>query len=252
MELRGALAVVTGASSGIGAATAARLHEAGARLILHGRDERRLAELAERTGGSVVTADFADPAAVSAAAGEIRRLGEVDILVNNAGIGWAGPVAEMTAADVARLVQVNLTAPLELTRALLPGLLARPRASLMFVTSIAGRTAVAGESVYSAVKAGLDTFAESLRFELAGTRVHVGVVVPGVVDTEFFTRRGRPYERRSPKPVPSDRVASAIVDALRRDQADRYVPGWLKLPVTVRGALPSVYRALASRFGGSG
>ncbi|TVT60471.1 SDR family NAD(P)-dependent oxidoreductase [Amycolatopsis rhizosphaerae] len=252
MDVRGALAVVTGASSGIGAATALRLHEAGARLVLHGRDPGRLAALAGRTGGATLTADFADPAAVPAAAEEItRRFGEVDILVNNAGIGWAGPFAEMTAADVRRIVEVNLLTPVELTRALLPSLRARPRSSVMFVTSIAGRTGVAGEAVYSGVKAGVDAFAESLRFELADSAVHVGVVVPGVVDTAFFTRRGRPYQRSSPRPVPADRVALAVLRSLREGRAEAYVPGWLRLPVAVRGLMPSLYRTLATRFGGS-
>jgi short-subunit dehydrogenase len=252
MDVRGAVAVVTGASSGIGAATAIRLHEAGARLVLHGRDTERLAALAERTGGRTLAADFADPAAVAAAVEELAgRFAPVDILINNAGIGWAGPLPEMTTADVRRTVEVNLTAPIELTRALLPGLRTRPRAAVVFVTSIAGRTGVAGEAVYSAVKAGVDAFAESLRFELAGTGVRIGVVVPGVVDTEFFARRGRPYQRRSPRPIPADRVAAAVVRAVREERADQYVPGWLRLPVAVRGLAPSLYRTLATRFGGS-
>ncbi|TNC23027.1 SDR family NAD(P)-dependent oxidoreductase [Amycolatopsis alkalitolerans] len=253
MEPRGAVAVVTGASSGIGAATALALHEAGARLVLHGRDTGRLAALAERTGGEVVTGDLADTAAIPELAREIRaRFGEVDVLVNNAGIGWAGPFEDMAAHDVRRVIEVNLTAPIELTRALLPALRSRPAAHVVFVTSIAGRTAVAGESVYSSVKAGLDAFAESLRFELAGTAVKIGVVVPGVVDTEFFARRGRPYERNSPKPVPAGRVADAVVRAVREDRADQYVPRWLRLPVVVRGVAPGVYRWMATRFGGSG
>lgn len=251
MDLRGAVAVVTGASSGIGAATALRLHQAGARLVLHGRDTARLASLAERTGGIALPADFADCAAVREAADEIfRRFGKVDVLVNNAGIGWAGPFAEMTGDDVRRLIAVNLTAPIELTRALLPVLASPGR--IVFVTSIAGRTGVAGESVYSAVKAGVDAFAESLRFELSGTGIKIGVVVPGVVDTEFFARRGRPYERRSPRPIPADRVAAAVLRAVRDGRAETYVPGWLRLPVAIRGVLPGVYRRLAERFGGSG
>ena len=249
MDVRGALALVTGASSGIGAATALRLHEAGARLILHGRDQGRLADLAERTGGVPVVADLADPAAVPEIA---ARAGEVDILVNNAGIGWAGPFTEMTAADVRRLVEVNLTAQIELTRALLPALRRRPRASVVFVTSIAGRTGVAGEAVYSAVKAGVDAFAESLRFELAGTGVRIGVVVPGVVDTAFFDRRGLPYQRRSPRPISAQRVGEAVYHVIARERAEAYIPRWLRLPILVRAVVPAVYRSLASRFGGSG
>lgn len=252
MRLHGAVAVVTGASSGIGAAAALRLHQAGARLVLHGRDAARLDELARRCpGAAVVTGDLADLGGVPALAERMLSAhGQVDLLVNNAGIGWAGPFGEMTAADVRRVVDVDLTAPIELTRCLLPALRDRPRAAIVFVTSIAGRTAVAGEAVYSAVKAGLDTFADSLRFELTGTGVHVGVVVPGVVETEFFARRGRPYERSSPRPIAADRVAAAVV-AAARGRADSYVPRWLRLPVAVRGVAPGLYRALAGRFGGS-
>ncbi|GHF28412.1 oxidoreductase [Amycolatopsis deserti] len=251
MDVRGAVAVVTGASSGIGAATALRLHEAGARLVLHGRDGDRLAALAERTGGVAVRADFAEPGAVEAAAAEITRAGRIDVLVNNAGLGYAGPVSGMSGADVRRLLSVNLAAPVELTRALLPDLLDRPRAAVVFVTSIAGRAGVAGESVYSATKAGVDVFAESLRLELAGTGVRVGVVVPGVVDTEFFARRGRPYQRRSPRPVPAGKVADAVLEAITAERAEQYVPRWLRLPIAVRATAPSVYRALSARFGGS-
>ena len=252
MDVRGAVAVVTGASSGIGAATALRLHAAGARLVLHGRDGDRLTAIAERTGAVAVRADFAEPGAAEAVAEEIAgRAGRVDVLVNNAGLGWAGPVAEMSSADVRRLLSVNLGAPLELTRALLPTLLERPRAVVVFVTSIAGRAGVAGESVYSATKAGVDVFAESLRLELAGTGVRVGVVVPGVVDTGFFARRGRPYQRRRPKLVPADRVAAAVLRAVTAERAEQYVPRWLRVPIAVRGTVPAVYRALSVRFGGS-
>lgn len=245
--------MVTGASSGIGTATALRLHQAGARLVLHGRDTARLTALAERTGGRVVTGDLADVAGIPALAEEIRsRFGTVDVLVNNAGVGWAGRFGEMTAQDVRRVVDVNLTAPVELTRALLPDLLDRPAASVVFVTSIAGRTAVAGEALYSAVKAGLDVFAESLRFELAASAVDIGVVVPGVVDTEFFARRGKPYERRSPRPISALRVADAVVRVAAGGRAEQYVPRWLRWPVLVRGMVPGVYRLLATRFGGSG
>ncbi|MFD2416144.1 SDR family NAD(P)-dependent oxidoreductase [Amycolatopsis pigmentata] len=250
MELRGAVVVVTGASSGIGAATALELGRAGAKLVLHGRDPARLASLAGRTGGLTLPADFADTEAVSRVAAEVtERFGTVDALVNNAGIGWAGAFSEMTREQVRDLIAVNLTAPIELTRALLPAL--SPQGRVVFVTSIAGRTGVAGEAVYSAVKAGLDSFAESLRFELAGTGMKVGVVVPGVVDTEFFARRGRPYERRSPRPVPPERVAAAVVRAVRDGRAESYVPRWLRVPVAVRGLVPGLYRGLAARFGGS-
>jgi short-subunit dehydrogenase len=249
MRIQGSVALVTGASSGIGWAVAQRLAAAGARVVAHGRDAARLADLSRATGALVVTGDLADPRSAAAVA---QQAGDVDILVNNAGIGWAGPFPEMTGEQVARLVAVNLTGPIELTRALLPGMLARGSGHLTFVTSIAGRTAVAGEAVYSATKAGLDAFADSLRFELAGTSVEVSVVVPGVVDTQFFERRGQPYQRRRPRPLPAAVVAEALVKGIAAGRAELYAPRWLRLPVAVRGTMPGVYRRLAARFGGGG
>jgi short-subunit dehydrogenase len=252
MRIAGAVVLVTGASSGIGWATALRLARAGARLVLHGRDITRLHTLAGLTGGVPVQGDLTDPATVQrVAATALSVAGHIDILVNNAGIGWAGPFTDMAARDVARLVAVNLTGPIELTRAVLPAMLARG-GYLMFVTSIAGRTGVAGEAVYAATKSGLDAFAESLRLELYGTGVRVGVLVPGVVATPFFDRRGLPYQRRRPRPLPPDVVADALVRMVVTDRTERYTPGWLRLPVAVRSVLPAVYRRLAARFGGSG
>ena len=256
MRIRDAAVLVTGASSGLGRAAAEQLAAAGARVIAHGRDTAALADLAARTGATALPADLSVP-------GEAQRLaeaalavhGRLDVVVNNAGQGWAGPFTEMPSADLERLITVNLAAPVALTRAVLPAMLARAgdtggRGYLAFVGSIAGRTGVAGESVYAATKAGLDTFAESLRFELRGTGIGVGVLVPGVVDTAFFARRGRGYQRRSPRPRPAGEVAAALVRMIAGDRAEAYAPRWLRLPVAVRGAMPGTYRGLAGRFGG--
>ncbi|MEN3307463.1 MAG: hypothetical protein V7603_3665 [Micromonosporaceae bacterium] len=251
MRLHGKVALVTGASSGIGRASAVALARAGARVLAHGRAGDRLAALAAEIDAVPLTADLADPAQVPRLARAAQEVtGRVDVLVNNAGVGWAGPFPEMTAPQVARLVAVNLVAPIELTRALLPPMLARGEGYLMFVGSIAGRMGVAQEAVYAATKAGLDTFAESLRFEVRGSGVGVGVLVPGVVDTGFFAQRGRPYQRRRPRPMPAGVVADALVRAVRSGSPERYAPRWLRLPVAVRGAAPGAYRFLAARFGG--
>jgi short-subunit dehydrogenase len=250
--VEGLTALVTGASSGIGADTVRRLAAGGATVLLHGRGQDRLKALATETGGIALTGELAEPGAAQALAEQALAVsGRVDVLVNNAGLGWAGPLPEMPPADITRLVAVNLVAPIELTRALLPGMVARGSGRVVFVTSIAGRTGVAGEAVYAATKAGVDAFADSVRFELHGTGVGVGVVVPGVVQTAFFARRGRPYGRSRPRPVPADRVAAAVVRAVTYD-GDLYVPRWLRVPVALRGAAPGLYRALATRFGSSG
>ncbi|MDG3011474.1 SDR family NAD(P)-dependent oxidoreductase [Rhodococcus sp. D2-41] len=251
MRIRERVALVTGASSGIGWETAVLLAERGAKLVVHGRDERRLAELSARTGAIAVVADLARPDELNRLVQQAQAAhGRIDLLVNNAGLGWAGPFAAMPQRDIAELSAVNLGAPIALTRAVLPDMIERGYGHLMFVSSIVARTAVAGEALYAGTKSGLDTFAASLRMELRGTGVGVGVVVPGVVDTAFFERRGRTYGRRRPRPLEPAAVADALVRAVERDRPEVYRPAWLRWPVAVRGAAPATYLRLAARFGG--
>jgi short-subunit dehydrogenase len=157
----------------------------------------------------------------------------------------------MEAGLAERLIAANLTAPVELTRELLPAMLERARGGLFYVGSIAGRTGVAGEAVYSATKAGLDVFASSLRLELSGTGVQVGVFLPGVIATAFFERRGRPYGRRRPRQVAVESAARALVRLIETGAAERYLPRWLGLPVSMRFTAPALYRMLAGRYGRS-
>jgi short-subunit dehydrogenase len=253
MRLKDSVALITGASSGIGAATAAALAAAGARVLLAGRDPARLADMARRTGGVALPADLATaegPARLAEAA--IRASDGIDILINNAGLGWSGPVSEISAETISELVTVNLTAAMELTRLLVPGMIQRRRGRLVFVSSIAGVTGVRGEAVYSATKAGLVAFAESLAYELAEHAVGVSVIIPGVIDTPFFDRRGKAYGRARPAPVPAERAAQAIVAALAHDRAVAYVPGWMRVPAWLHGAAPTAFRILATRFGDPG
>jgi short-subunit dehydrogenase len=242
--IAGSTVLVTGASSGIGAAIADRLTAAGARVLAHGRDAARLAEI---DGARAIVADLAEPDQVRRLAAEA---GDIEILVANAGIGYTGDFTAMTDSDIGRLLQVNLAAPIQLTHALLPALVRHEHAAIVYVTSIAGRMGVRGEAVYAATKAGLDAFAESLRFELP-RHVSVGVLVPGVVDTPFFLRRGRPYDRVRPKPVPAAVLADACIRLIRSGAAEVYRPNWLRAPVAIRGLAPRTYRTLAGRFGGS-
>jgi short-subunit dehydrogenase len=250
MRLAGAVALVTGGSSGIGAATVRALAAAGARPLVAGRDPARLRAVAAETGGIALQADLADPEGPAALAeAALAAAGRVDLLVSNAGIGWAGPIEQLPAAKAAELITVNLTAPVQLTRLLAPGMIERGAGRIVFVSSIAGTTGVRGEAVYSAAKAGLGYFAESLAYELAGRGVGVSVVVPGVVDTPFFEQRGRPYDRKRPAPIHSERVARAIISAAERDRAVVFVPGWMRFPAWLHGAAPGAFRILAARFG---
>jgi len=242
MRIAGSTIVVTGASSGIGAATARGAARAGAKVLLIGRDRGRLDAVAEETGGTPIVADLAEPGAV--------HVDEpVDVLINNAGFGYAGDLADMPPDRIRALIDVNLTAPAELTRALLPGMIARGRGHIAFVTSIAGATGVRGEAVYSAAKAGAAVLADALRQEVSGQGIGVSTILPGIVDTPFFTRRGVPYDRSRPRPVTPERVAAEILRAVEHDRAEVYVPRWLGFPPRVKGALPGLYRTLATRFG---
>lgn len=252
MQLTDAVVLVTGASAGIGQAAATRFAAKGAQVLVHGRDPERTQKVADEVGGRALIADLgssADRQRLTAEA--LDAFGRVDVLVNNAGFGYAGPFSEMAVDVIGRLIEVDLLAAIELTRSLLPGMIERNCGAICFVTSIAGRTGVAGEAVYSATKAGLDAFADSLRAETARSGVHVSVVVPGVVDTGFFETRGSPYGRTRPRPIPADIVAEAVVRAVERDRAEEWRPRWLRIAPTVRALAPGAFRQLAVRFGGS-
>jgi len=245
------VALITGASSGIGTAVAERLAARGGwRLLLNGRDEQRLTQVAARTGGIPLPADVSDAAARTRLAAEAEQHGgRVDALVAGAGIGWAGPFAAMPEEDIDEVLAVNLSAVLHLVRLVLPGMVARRTGRLVLIGSMAGSVGVRGEAVYSATKGGLMAFANSLRYELCTTGVRVSMVMPGAVDTPFFGRRGVPYHRTRPRPVPPGQVAEAVCDALRSGRPDAYVPSWLGMPARLHGAAPGVFRSLAQRFG---
>ena len=249
MRLAGSVCLVTGATSGIGRAAALALARKGAHVVASGRDEAALREVAGATGGGALPADLAERGAPSRlAAAALEGRGRVDVVVNSAGAGLYGRFAELGDAEIERLVALNVTAPIELARALLPGMLERRTGHVVNVGSIVAHVGRREEAVYAATKAALAVFSESLRAELAGSGVGVSLISPGVVDTGFFERRGAAYDRPWPKPVPAERVAAAVVRAVRDDRAEILVPGWLTLAARVRGAAPGLYRALARRF----
>ncbi len=250
VNIQGSTALVTGATSGIGRATAIALAQAGARVIVTGRDSQALAEVRDATSGTAVAADLGSPA-------DVERLAEaalsgpapVEILVNNAGIGWEGSFAAMPPEKIDDLVAVNLLGTARLTRALLPAMLERRRGHIVMVASVAGHVGVRDEALYAATKAAMLTFSESLRYEVHDAGVRVTTVSPGLVDTDFFNRRGSPLRRRRPRPIPPERLARAIVRAIERERDEVVVPGWLRLPIWLHGVWPGLYRALAGRFG---
>jgi short-subunit dehydrogenase len=253
VELAGSVVLITGASSGIGRASASALARQGARVLVSGRDKAALAEVAGSSAGVALPADLSGlegPAACAdLAARAIAVHGRVDALVSSAGIGASGAFEQLSPESIVNLAQVNLVAPLLLARALLPGMLQRRFGHLLMIGSIAGLTGVANEAVYAATKAGLSVFMESLWLECYGRGVGVSSVVPGVVRTAFFDRRGVPYERRWPRPIAPERIADAVVEAIKTGRAETVLPKWLSFASKARGVSPSGYRLLARRFG---
>jgi NADP-dependent 3-hydroxy acid dehydrogenase YdfG len=182
----GRTAVVTGASSGIGAATATRLAAEGFDVVLGARRLNRLTELAARIGGRALPLDVTDPASVEAFCAQLDR---VDVLVNNAGGAWdAAPVAEADLDSWQRTYEVNVLGTVRMTKALLPALRASGAGDVVFVGSTAGLISYEGGASYTAAKHGVHTVAETLRLELVGEPVRVIEIAPGMVRTDEFSR----------------------------------------------------------------
>lgn len=189
-DLSGRTAVVTGASSGIGAATATRLAAAGAQVALLARRKDRIEDLAAEIGGLALPADVTDPASLAAAADAVRTaLGPADLVVANAGVMLAAPFESADPAEWWRMIDTNLTGLLATGRAFAPDLLAaggagRP-ADLVHVGSVASREQFPGYVVYSATKAAVLAATRGLRKEYAPRGVRVRVVEPGLTATEL-------------------------------------------------------------------
>lgn len=189
--LAGKTAFVTGASSGIGEATAEALAAAGAKVALAARRSDRLEILAARIAGSggsaaPITCDVTNEQQVRAAVAEATdRLGPIDILVNNAGIMLLGPVCGADTGEWRRMVDLNLMGALYATHAALGGMVERNAGHIVNVTSQSGRVTMPNFAVYCATKFALAAFSDSLRQELVGTGVRITVIEPGVVATEL-------------------------------------------------------------------
>ncbi|WP_291522310.1 SDR family NAD(P)-dependent oxidoreductase [Branchiibius sp. NY16-3462-2] len=193
-ELSGTVALVTGASSGIGEATARTLAGAGATVALVARRKDRLDTLATELGGGAlaIEADITDRVqAEGAVAQTVSQLGRLDILVNNAGVMLLGPIEEAPIDEWDRMLEINLRAALSMTKAALPHLLSAadsdPRrvADLINISSTAGRQVKKGSAVYNLTKHGLGAFSESFRQEFSRRHLRVGVVEPGAVVSEL-------------------------------------------------------------------
>ena len=249
------LALVTGASGGIGAALARELARHGHDLVLAARGvaamEALAAELREGgAGATVIPADLSKPGAAATLADEIARSGvAIDILVNNAGLGAAGRFDRADPARISEILQVNIVALTELTRLLLPGMIARGRGRVMLVASVAGFQPGPRMAAYFASKAYVLSLGEALAYELRGTGVSVTVLCPGATATNFFTVAGADNSvmaRRLRRMMRAEDVARlgylglaagrrvVITGAMNRllALAGRYAPHRITLPVT--------------------
>ncbi|MGI5201782.1 SDR family NAD(P)-dependent oxidoreductase [Spirillospora sp. CA-108201] len=232
--LTGRSALVTGASSGIGAVVAEALAAAGARVGLVARRKDRLAEVLSRCrahspDSAMWAADLADLDAVADLAAEAEReLGGVDVLVNNAGMPKRRRVQDLAPAEADEVMRLNYLSPVRLTLALLPGMVARGRGHLVAVGSVAARLGPPHEAAYSASKAALTAFWESMAVDLDGTGVQAHVVQPALIaGTELFTLPGNePPLSDVSEALPPQEVAAAVLEVLESGRFEQYVPGW--------------------------
>jgi NADP-dependent 3-hydroxy acid dehydrogenase YdfG len=210
-------AVVTGASSGIGAATARLLAGAGFRVVCAARRADRIEALAAEIGGTAVTCDVTDADSVAELATAVG--GTLNVLVNNAGGAFgAGPVSEADSDDWRRMFEVNVIGLMQVTRALLPALIASGDAVIVNVGSTAGRVAYEGGGGYTAAKHGTQVVSETLRLELWDQPVRVCEIAPGMVKTDEFAlvrfegdrEAAEAVYRGVPNPLTAEDVADAI------------------------------------------
>jgi uncharacterized protein len=207
-------ALVTGASSGIGAAFARGLSRRGHSLLLVARRRDRLDALAAELGrAEVMTADLGDPGQPAAVAARALALGDVELVVNNAGFGTRGHFAELDEARELEMVQLNVVAPVTLTRRLLPSMVARGAGGVINVASIGAFQPVPFMATYGATKAFVLSWSEALSEELRGSGVRVLCVCPGPTATEFFDIAAMPEMRRMPHVMPADELVTRTLDA---------------------------------------
>jgi len=225
----GARALVTGASSGIGAALAVALAREGATVGICARRSDRLAEVlaacrAHAPASRMWVFDVGDLDAIPEFAATVEaELGGVDLLVNNAGIPKRRRIPELSAADLEEVMRVNFLAPVALVRALLPGMLVRERGRIVNLSSMGAHSAAARVGAYAASKGALELYTEALHLDLLGTGVDAQLFVPGTTRTEFsLPRDGNDPPFGPPSGMEPDAVAAAIVGQLRSGEYEAF------------------------------
>ena len=244
------LALITGASSGIGEAFARELARRQFPLILVARRVDRLKALQSALASvrvDILVADLASEEGVAAVAQRLG-LGGISLLVNNAGVGYRGPVLDQPDPNISQLVRVNLEAPMRLSRVALRPMIEQKRGAIINVVSMGAFQPVPYLNVYAATKAGLLSFTEALADEVSGTGVRIQAVCPGNIPTEFQDVAGTKGSRFDGTPsMPADIVAKRSLDAALRAGPTIHIPGAMdKLSVFAQRFLPrSVARKVA-------
>jgi uncharacterized protein len=247
MEISGSTVLLTGATGGLGHAIARALSAKGAQLILTGRRIDVLEPLAAELGARALAVDLSE-------ASEVDRLlseaGELDILVANAALPASGLLDSFTLEQIDRALDVNLRAPIAMAHALAPMMVKRGRGHLLFMSSLSGKAATAGSSIYNATKFGLRGFAGAMRAELHGTGVGVSAVFPGFIrEAGMFAEAGVKLPAGVGTRSPED-VAKAVVQAIERNRGEVDVaPFSLRFGSVLAGLAPEISAAITRKAG---
>jgi short-subunit dehydrogenase len=253
--LKGKIVVVTGASSGIGEATARELASRGAAVALAARDSGKLEEMRRgisASGGTAIVTqtDVSDRGSVEAMVRKtVEELGPIDVLINNAGLGLSGRVADLRAEDLRYVFEVNTVGPLNCIQAALPRM--RRGGRIINVSSVVGRRAIPKVGGYCATKFALNALSDALRVEIAERGITVTSVYPGTTRTAFRDNSKRTGDEKRgwrPKGVTPEKVAEKIAGAAEKGPRDVYVTVPDKIFVAATMLLPSLTDRLLSRW----
>jgi short-subunit dehydrogenase len=248
MELNGSSVLLTGATGGIGHAIARALRAEGASLLLSGRRTDVLEPLAAEVGGTATAVDLSDRAAVEAL---IEQADDVDVLVANAALPASGDALSFSVEEIDRALEVNLRAPIILSRVLGERMAARGRGQIVLISSLSGKSGQAASSIYSATKFGLRGFGQGLRGDLAPRGVGVSVVFPGFIrGAGMFHESGAKLPKGVGTSTP-EQVAAAVVKAIVQDKGEIDVaPVGMRAGTAFAQLAPTTSAKVAKRLGG--
>ena len=249
MDITGRTALLTGATGGIGHAIARALHARGAKLILTGRRTDVLDPLADEVSGTALAADLSRQLDVEKL---IEEAGHADIVVHNAALPASGDILSFDSEQLDRALDVNLRAPMVLSRHFAETLSGRGSGHIVFISSLSGKTGQGGAAVYSATKFGMRGFAQGLRGDLAAKGVGVSCVFPGFIrDAGMFHESGTQLPKGVGTSTPEE-VAGGVVSAIEQNRFEVDVaPVGMRVMTSVASLAPATAAKLTARFGGA-